>query len=174
MNRFLPAIRQPGEARRPAAQPALELVAAGALTGTVASLAAGAALAAAARAEGRGALQPINATSHWLRGRRAGGRRHVDLEHTGTGLATHQASSMFWGTIFEGLRAARRRRTPATTLCDAALVAGVAAVVDYGLVPRRISPGLELALTPRGVAAGFAGMALGLAAGGFLTDALRR
>jgi hypothetical protein len=81
---------------------------------------------------------------------------------------------MFWGTIFEGLRAARRRRTPATTLCDAGLVAGVAAVVDYGLVPRRISPGWELALSPRGVAAGFAGMALGLAAGGLLNDALRR
>ena len=125
--------------------PALELVAAGALTGTVASIAAGAALALAARAEGSGALQPINATSHWLHGRRAGDRRGADLEHTGTGLATHHASAMFWGTIFEGsARAARRRRTPTTTLCDAGLVAGVAAVVDYGLVPRRISPGWSL------------------------------
>jgi hypothetical protein len=174
MNRFPPAIRQPGEVPRRAAHPALELVATGALTGTVASFAAGAALALAARAEGRGALQPINATSHWLHGRSAGGRQGADLEHTGTGLATHHASAMFWGTIFEGLRASRRRRSPATTLCDAGLVAGLAAVVDYGLVPRRISPGWELALSPRGVAAGFAGMALGLAAGGLLTDALRR
>jgi hypothetical protein len=39
----------------------------------------------------------------------------------------------------------------------------VAAVVDYGLVPKRFTPGWEDPLPIRSIAGGFAGLALGLA-----------
>jgi len=42
-------------------------------------------------------------------------------------------------------------------------VAMVAAVVDYGLVPKRFTPGWEDPLPIRSIAGGFAGLALGLA-----------
>jgi hypothetical protein len=51
----------------------------------------------------------------------------------------------------------------------AAGTAAIAGAVDYGLVPRRLSPGWEHALPPRGVAAGFAALGLGLALGALVT-----
>ena len=47
------------------------------VTGTVASVTSTVALALAARAEGKGALQPVNATSHWLNGGKAAYRWDV-------------------------------------------------------------------------------------------------
>ena len=42
------------------------------VSGSIASLASTAALAVLARTEAKGVLQPVNATSHWLNGDRAG------------------------------------------------------------------------------------------------------
>jgi hypothetical protein len=53
-------------------------------------------------------------------------------------------------------------------------MSAVAGVVDYGIVPRRLTPGWELALPPKSVAAVLAAMALGLAAGGILAQRGRK
>ena len=63
---------------------------------------------------------------------------------------------------------------PAAIARDAAAVSAIAAVVDYGLMPKRLTPGWEEPLPIRSVAGGFAGLALGLAIGGFVTQRLRR
>ena len=69
------------------------------LTGTVASVVSTVALSAFAKAEGKGAAQPTNATSHWLLGEEAGSYRGVDVAHTGLGLVTHYASALFCAAI---------------------------------------------------------------------------
>ncbi|WP_394885661.1 hypothetical protein ACG873_01015 (plasmid) [Mesorhizobium sp. AaZ16] len=71
------------------------------VTGTVASFVTAAVLALLAKAEGTSALQPTNATSHWLHGDKSGGVRKADLEHTAVGFGTHHASAIFWAAPFE-------------------------------------------------------------------------
>ena len=144
-----------------------------ALTGTVAGITTMTALTLLARAEGRRPLQPINATSHWLHGEHAGAVDQADAPHTAVGFATNHAAAIFWAIPLELWLATQPPRPPLLVLRDAAAVSAVAAVVDYGLVPKRLTPGWENALPPRSVAAGFAAMALGLFAGAMLTREVR-
>src|SRR5690606_32069602 len=104
------------------------------LSGTMASLATASVLAIAARAEGRRAAQPVNATGHWLLGDAAASATEIDVKHSLTGLSTHQAASIFWAAIHQ---AARRLRPGGRPWTDAIGVSALAALVDYGLVPRR-------------------------------------
>jgi hypothetical protein len=144
------------------------------VSGTVAALTSAAALAVLARTQGKGALQPTNATSHWLHGDRAAHVKHGDAAHTAVGFATHHASAVFWAVPFERWLASRPPRTPVAMLRDASAMAAVAAIVDYGVVPRRVTPGWELVLPKRSVTAGYVALALGLAAGALVTQELRR
>jgi hypothetical protein len=139
------------------------------ISGSVASIVSAAALAAFARVEGKAAAQPLNATSHWWHGDRAAAERNVDLPHTGVGYATHHASSILWAFLFEALRSRNRAADPVSIARDAAIVSATAAVVDYGLIPRRLTPGWELALPKRSVAVGLLALAAGLTVGGLIT-----
>jgi hypothetical protein len=139
------------------------------VTGTVASVVSAAALALLAKAQGKGALQPVNATSHWLHGDQAGVRRGVDVAHTGVGYGTHHASAVFWALPFEAWLATQPNLTPGTLLRDAAVMSAIAAAVDYGAVPKRLTPGWELVLSKRSLLATFGALALGLAAGAALS-----
>ncbi len=65
-------------------------------------------LLAAALAEGEPVDRPINATSHWLWGRKAGRHRGFDLRYTAVGAASNASAAMFWGAVF-GLGLARRQ-----------------------------------------------------------------
>lgn len=143
------------------------------ITGTVAGITTMTALALLARAENRRALQPINATSHWLHGEGAGDIEEADAPHTLVGAATNHAAAIFWAVPLELWLASQPPRPPLLLLRDATLVSALAAVVDYGLVPKRLTPGWEEALSNRSVAAGFGAMALGLFAGALLTQGLR-
>ena len=143
------------------------------VTGTVASAVSAAVLAMLAKAEGAAPIQPINATSHWLRSEDAGKVRNIDAVHTATGLATHYGACLLWASLFETIRAPTPHAAPVRIVRDAAAVSTIAAVVDYGLVPRRLTPGWEEPLPIRSVAGGFAGLALGLALGGLLKSGRR-
>jgi hypothetical protein len=144
------------------------------LSGTVASLLTVAALAVLARREHRAAVQPVNATSHWLHGETAGLVRDADIAHTGLGYATHHAPAVFWALPFEVWLAARPPGRARDVLRDASMVATIAAVVDYALVPRRLTPGWEAVLSKRAIGVTYVVMALGLAAGGLINQAIRR
>ena len=135
------------------------------VTGTVASVTSTVALALAARAEGKGPLQPVNATSHWLNGDEAASRKGVDASHTLVGYATHHAATIFWAAIFEAWMDARSPRSASRLLASAMAMSAIAAAVDYGPTPRRFTPGWEFVLSRRGMALGYAAMALGLATG---------
>ncbi|MGI4798915.1 MAG: hypothetical protein ACRYG8_33720 [Janthinobacterium lividum] len=69
--------------------------------GTCASIAFTAALAVAALMEGKAAVRPINATSHWLNGEEAGSYKGFDRNHTAVGYGTNHATSIFWAMFFE-------------------------------------------------------------------------
>jgi hypothetical protein len=138
--------------------------------GGAAGLASIASLMLLARSEGRSPWQPVNATSHWIHGDAAASVRQADLPHTAAGLVTNQLSATFWGVLFGIWLANRPPRTAAAMLRDAAAVSAIAGAIDYGLVPRRLRPGWELALSNRSVALAFGAMALGLAAGGLAAE----
>lgn len=145
-----------------------------AVSGTIVSFATTAALALLARREGKGALQPTNATSHWLYGEQAASVRRGDVAHTLVGYGTHHASSMFWAFLFELWLASRPPRPSLLIFRDALAAAAIAAATDYGFVPKRLTPGWETVLPKRSIAATFAVMAVGLAMGGMINKELRR
>lgn len=144
------------------------------VSGTVAGAASAAVLAVLAKFEGVAPIQTINASSHWLHGESAGQVKDVDVKHSGTGLATHCGACIFWATLSEALRARALDAGPRRIVRDAAVVSTIAATVDYGLMPKRLTPGWEEPLPIRSVAGGFAGLALGLALGGLVAQRLGR
>ena len=141
------------------------------VTGTAASVVSTAALALLARAEGKSTFQPTNATSHWLHGDSAASHREPDVAHTLIGYATHHASALFWAVSFEAWLDARPPRTSAGLLRDACAMSAIAAAIDYGVTPKRLTPGWELVLSKRSMVATFGAMALGLAAGTLIARA---
>ena len=141
------------------------------VSGSYAGLGSAAALAVAARAEGKPAVQPINATSHWLNGEAAGSYAGVDRAHTAGGFLTNHLASIFWAVFFEAWRSSRRPVGPLPMLRDALILSAVAAVVDYRATPKRFTPGWEYVLSKK---VGYGGWALGLAAGALRTQSARR
>jgi Pyridoxamine 5'-phosphate oxidase like len=152
----------------------LRMASAALVSGTAASLAMTAALALLARREGKRAIQPINSTSHWLHGEDAGSVRKADLTHTAIGYGTHHASALLWAFIFEKWLSSQPPRTPLLMLRDASVMSGIAAAVDYGITPKRLTPGREEVLSKHSIALTYGAMALGLAAGAMLTQEHRR
>lgn len=144
------------------------------VSGSIASVTSTVALAVLARSEGKGALQPVNSTSHWLNGEQAGLFKGADLAHTGVGYATHHAATLFWAAFYEGWLARRGPMTPLPLLRDAVILSAVAAAVDYGATPKRFTPGWETVLSKRAMAATYGAMAVGLAAGAWITRGRRR
>jgi hypothetical protein len=140
------------------------------VSGTIASIATTAALALLARAQGKRALQPTNATSHWLHGEGAGGYRRADIAHTLLGYATHHASAIFWALPFQRWLARPGPHPPHIILRDAAAMAAIAAFVDYALVPKRLTPGWEEVLPKRSIVAVYGVLALALAAGAMIAQ----
>jgi len=135
------------------------------VSGSAASITSTMALALLARAEGKTASQPINATSHWLNRSEAGSFKGVDIAHTAVGYATHHAATLFWAVLFERW-IGTRRPLPVLTLVQRALAtSAVAALVDYGATPKRLTPGWELVLTKRSMAVAYGAMAVGLTLG---------
>ena len=96
------------------------------------------ALALLARAGGKGALQPVNATSHWIGGSRAASIRQADLPHTAIGYATHHAATLFWAVFFNQWTARRPAAAPLPMLRDAMVMSAIAAAVDYTITPETV------------------------------------
>jgi len=144
------------------------------ISGSCASIVSAAALAVAARTEGKAAVRPINATSHWREGKAAGSYEGFDAAHTAVGYLTNHLASIFWATFFEAWRARRPPVGPLPMLRDAMIMSVVAAAVDYGATPKRFTPGWELVLSKKGMAIGYAGLAFGLGAGALWTQSGRR
>ena len=144
------------------------------ISGTAASLVSTAALALLARAEGKAASQATNATSHWINGDGAARRWDADAPHTLVGYGIHHASALFWALPFQIWLAARPPLTGLELLRHASIISAIAAAVDYGVVPKRLTPGWELVLSKRSMLATYGATALGLAAGAWLAQNILR
>ena len=134
------------------------------VSGSVAAATSTTALAILAVRAGNSAVQPLNATSHWLHGPGAAKVRRVDLAHTGVGTATHHTATIFWAAFFEawaGVRPAAERHQFVTR---ALTVAALAAAVDYTITPKRFTPGWEYVLSKRAMGLVYVAMAAGFAA----------
>lgn len=73
-----------------------------------------------------------------------------DVAHTVLGYTIHHASSLWWAGMFE---AAAHRRSPRAVAGVAAATAAVAYVVDYHVVPRRLTPGFDRHISGTGMVA---------------------
>lgn len=131
------------------------------VSGTVATVTSSVALTLLARAEGKAALQPINAASHWLYGDRAALVRRPSVDHTTVGLTTHHAATIFWALFFETSLAVRPARGAPALAVRGAEIAALAAIVDFTVTPKRFTPGWELVLSKGAMAAAYAALAAG-------------
>lgn len=124
-----------------------------AVSGLIAGAATAAVLMLRGTREAGTALAPINATSPVAWGDEAAQADAADMKHTALGAGIHAASAVFWASIYEqlfGRHAARERF--GVTLAGGALVAALAYVTDYHLVPKRLTPGWEQRLSGRSLA----------------------
>ena len=76
------------------------------------------------------------------------------------------SAGLFWALVHELVLERLPPHNRAAAAASGAAVAGLAYVVDYHLIPRRLSPGWELRLPRKSVALGFAVLGLTLAVAG--------
>ena len=109
----------------------------------------------------RGApLQPLNTVAHVLVGSRAFYVRGLDPLVTPAGMLVHVVSLVAWGMLFS-LASGRARVAGAWVI--AVLFATVVAVIDFGVLPERLSPGFEAMLSTGEVIVVYGVMAVAVA-----------
>lgn len=113
----------------------------------------------------------LNATTHAIHGPEVARSPVLDWSRTGLGTLIHVAAAFFWAGVAVGLARLVRLRSSGGAWLVGLGTAALAGLVDYGILPRRLTPGWELVLPPWGVALGLLALGLGLALG--LTMALR-
>ena len=86
---------------------------------------------------------------------------------------THIASALFWAVPYSLWLQRKSERSAEEIVVGGAATAALAATVDYLAMPRRLTPGWELALSIRSIGLTFVGLALGLAGGALLARSLR-
>lgn len=137
--------------------------------GIVATLATCLMVARQGRKDSGSAIAPINASSHVLWGESAAVQEKVTVRHTLPGVLVNLGGAMWWAVVYQKLfGAAMDRRGPSAVLSGACATAALAYIVDYHLVPRRLTPGWEYRLSNRSLFLSLGAMAGGLATGAML------
>jgi hypothetical protein len=109
---------------------------------------------------------PLNAVSHIVWGDDAMLRNGMSTKYTALGTALNTAAVATWSVVHHLVfRPDRRAPGLAPALARGAATAAVAYVVDYHLVPRRLTPGFEARLSNRSLFAIYAALAVSLALG---------
>jgi hypothetical protein len=128
-----------------------------------------AAIAAAGKIEDDNALAPLNAISHMAWGEEAAQHEEFSFKYTMIGMALNKWAQIGWAGMFEVLRRPlSRKNRVAGALGAATITAATAYVVDYHLVPKRLTPGFEDRLSCRSMVAIYGVMALTLAVSALL------
>jgi hypothetical protein len=141
----------------------------GAIAGTVAGLLSAVVLAISGQRQSGSAVAPINAVSHWLWGDEALHAQEPSLRHTVTGFVTNHLAAMFWAGLYSlayGHRDQAKQLPQA--LAGAAATSAVAYLVDYHVVPKRLTPGYEHRISSGAMLATYGALAAGLALGALL------
>jgi hypothetical protein len=141
----------------------------GAVAGSVASVLSTIALAALGSHQNGSAVAPINTVSHWLWGDEALREDRPTLRHTLIGYLTQHAASVFWAALYARVYGHKReaKQLP-NAIAGGIATAATAALIDYTVVPKRLTPGYENRLSPGGMVTTFAALAAGFAIGELL------
>ncbi|QCF26828.1 hypothetical protein [Hydrocarboniclastica marina] len=142
-------------------------------SGTAGAAAVCGAIAILGRTDSGSALAPINASSHIYWGPEAGEVEQPTLAQTVPGLAINIGASFWWAMVFEltfGRKLGQGDGQISFTkaIAGGLATAGLAYIVDYKLVPKRLTPGWEQRLSGGSVLAGLAALGLGIGAGAYL------
>jgi hypothetical protein len=138
----------------------------GAVSGSLASVLSTCVLAAAGARQAGSVVAPINATSHWLWGDESLHAQQPTWRHTLIGYLTQHAASIFWAALYARVYGHRdeAKRLP-QAVAGGIATSAVAYVVDYGLIPKRLTPGYEHRVSPGAMLAIYAALAAGFALG---------
>lgn len=109
------------------------------------------------------AWAPLNAVSHILWGDEAALHTEASAAYTATGAALNGSAMVMWAVVHTALRRALPPG-PAASVVAGATVAAAAYVVDYHVVPKRLTPGFEKRLSGRSMFLIYAALAASLAA----------
>jgi hypothetical protein len=109
-----------------------------------------------------------NTASQWIWGEEAKRQETMSVKHTLTGYAIHHASALLWATCFEAWIA--KSRHTAGVAAKAAATTAAAYIVDYKVVPARLSPGFERKVGKLGLIAVYTAFASGLFAAHYLRN----
>lgn len=139
------------------------------VSGTVAAAAVTLALGLFGRRHAASAAAPLNATSHALWGDRATRKDGASMKYTATGFLTNYGAAFLWALGYEAL--AGRQPSRPRALASGAAVSAAAYVIDYRVVPRRLTPGWQMRLPGSALAALYGVLALGLAGRDLLFNA---
>jgi len=101
-----------------------------------------------------------NAASQWVWGRKAKEQRGVSARYTLLGFSIHHTSSLFWATGYELWK--RDSDPPERQVAKAASISALAYLVDYHVVPSRLSPGFDRRISGLGMVATYSAFAAGL------------
>ena len=141
----------------------------GLVAGTAASLLSTAVLAACGRLQAGSAFAPTNAVSHWLWGDEALHSSQPSWRHTFAGYATHHLASIFWATLYSRIWGHREdAKEPAQAIAGGVATSAVSCLVDYTLVPKRLTPGFEHRLSTGAMVTAYGALAAGFALGTLL------
>jgi len=126
-------------------------------TGTALSSVTLAAIAALSSIETGKPSAAINAISHCIHGDDRQFGDELSVSESAVGTAVNTMAMFAWSFLYEWLVGSRKFKR---AILPAVLFTGAAYVIDYHIVPRRLSPGIEKRLTMGAVLGVYASMAV--------------
>jgi hypothetical protein len=133
----------------------------------VCTLATAAAVALCGQLENGNAVAPLNAISHISYGDEALAQDDLSLKYTGTALALNKSANASWAAIHEmAVGEYQDEGNFAISLAGGAVISALAYIVDFHLVPKRLTPGFEHKLSKRSLFFIYLVLALSLGLGG--------
>ena len=142
-----------------------------AASGKLAGTATAATAAACGFMENGNAIAPLNAVSHIIWGEDAVRARAFSVKYTLVGLFLNDAATASWAALHrQWFGAAVERRDAPASLAGGAAVACLAYLMDYHVVPKRLTPGFEKHLSRRSLFLIYVVLALTLGLSGLLTE----
>jgi len=142
----------------------LDALAAGSAAAVTTTLA----IAACGRSEDVSAWAPLNAISHIAWGDEAAAQVAPSWKYSATGIGLNACAMLSWGAVYSVLAGGRKHRSVTRALVAGAATAATAYVVDYHVVPRRLTPGFEKRLSRPAMVSIFASLAIGLVLGSYM------
>ena len=108
---------------------------------------------------------PLNAVGHMAFGDEAAAHTELSTKYTGTGTALNTGAMFAWAATYAGVMKMLPRQDLPAAIGAGVAVSAAAYVIDYYVVPRRLTPGFEKRLSGRSLFWVYSALAAGLAAG---------